>query len=256
MTEFIVWGAGELGGRVAELAANDGHRVTAFTKSAQRHEALKSNGAYAELGAPGDLPDESRLLVSISGNANLKTAIETIRTLRPPKRVVLTSSTGFYQGRAGLIEPSTPSGTTERAKQIAEVESMFLEWAGAAGVILRLGGLYRAGRGPLSALRKRGAPPLGPPDKRIALIHYDDAALAAYRALLIEEADSPYIVVTQPLPTRQEFYTAACVMLGLDLPSFGRPLNQAAIDYNTDTTQRDLLPEPMHPRWQEALLPQ
>ena len=255
VTTLIVLGAGELGGRVAQLATNDGQRVIAFTKTNQRHEALKSSGAEVELGLPVDLPEESKMLISISGTANLKAAIETIRSLKPPQRVVLTSSTGFYQGHAGLIEPTTPNGTTERAQNIAEMESMFLQWAGAAGVILRLGGLYRAGRGPLSALRKRGAPPLGPPDKRLALVHYNDAAEATYRALLVEEAHSPYIVVTQPLPTRQEFYTAACVMLGLDLPSFGRPLNQAAIDYNTDATQRDLLPEPMHPRWQEALLP-
>ena len=66
VTTLIVLGAGELGGRVAQLATNDGQRVIAYTKTNQRHEALKSSGAEVGLGLPVDLPEESKMLIALA----------------------------------------------------------------------------------------------------------------------------------------------------------------------------------------------
>ena len=97
--------------------------------------------------------------------------------------------------------------------------------------------------------------PKGPPNKTLALIHYDDAATAVGAALTHPDPDGIYLAVTPPCPSRQDFYLAACVLLDLDLPTFGRALAGKPAAYNVRRLRRDLLPEPAFPKWQAALVP-
>ena len=60
---------------------------------------------------------------------------------------------------------------------------------------------------------------------------------------------------TPPCPTREAFYTAACVLLDLPLPRFERPLRRPLAQYDVGRLRADLLPTPAHPRWQGALVP-
>jgi hypothetical protein len=93
------------------------------------------------------------------------------------------------------------------------------------------------------------------PDRTLALIHYEDATDAAWCALHHPAPQPTYLAVTPPCPTRREFYMAACVVLGLDLPSFGPALGLPPAEYNTARLRADLLPSAGHPRWQAALVP-
>jgi nucleoside-diphosphate-sugar epimerase len=181
-------------------------------------------------------------------------AIAQLSDQPPPKRAVLIGSTSYYGLARGTINEGTRPGKSERAQRAAATEAAFRAWA-PDGVILRCGGLYRPGRGPLNALQVRQAVPKGPPNKRLALIHYDDAAAAAHAALLYPNPESVYLTVTAPCPTRMEFYQAACVILGLNLPSFSRALLGHPARYDVDRLRRDLLPEPAFPKWQAALVP-
>jgi len=106
----------------------------------------------------------------------------------------------------------------------------------------------------LLSLARRGAPPLRPPDKALALIHYDDAASAAFAALIHPKPERAYLGVTPPCPTRDEFYRLACKMLNLQEPVFGAPIGHPPAEYDVTRLRRDLLPQPAFPDWRAALL--
>jgi len=251
---LIAWGAGELGGRVAMLWAAAGGSVSAFTRTEERHTLLQSAGIEAHTGAPlGVLGAEDCLLLALPGHENQQAAVDQLADRQPPRRVVLISSTGYYSAPTGMVDESTPPGVEERAQAIAAAERAFQRWAGDQGVILRCGGLYRPGRGPLSSLQRRGRAPLGPPDRTLALIHYDDAALATFHALRREAVEPVYLAVTPPCPTRREFYTAASAVLSLPMPAFADPLHLPPADYDVSHLRQDLLPAPQYPDWTAAL---
>jgi nucleoside-diphosphate-sugar epimerase len=201
---------------------------------------------------PGD-----SLLLSIPGHARQREVIEQLlaQSVPSPRRAVLASVTGYYgPAVAGPVSEETPPGEDERSASIARTEQLFLAWAGSAGVILRLGGLYYPSRGPFAALARRGqvARP-GPPDKIMALIHYDDAAAATMAALTHPAPEPVYLAVTTPCPTRQEFYRLACARLGLPEPDYASPAGRPPLRYDVTRLRRDLLPVPAYPDWRAAL---
>lgn len=256
MGRTVIVGAGELGGRVARLRRAAGDAVVAHTRSTERHPALLDDGIMARTGLPDDLAPDDRLLIALPGADRQMMAVAALRNRPPPARVVFVGSTGYYGPAVhGDVDEETPPGTSERAQRNAAAERAFAAWAGDAGVILRLGGLYRPGRGPMSALAKSRRVPPGPPDKTLALIHYDDAATAAAAALVHPAPRAVYLGVTPPCPLRRDFYLAASVILGLDLPGFERALARPPAVYDVRRLRSDLLAEPAHPRWQGALVP-
>ncbi|MBV72192.1 MAG: hypothetical protein CMH52_12765 [Myxococcales bacterium] len=255
MTRCVIWGAGELGGRVGRLAIGEGYDVHAYTATTSRHSDLQSAGIKTSVGDPPPFEPTDLVLLSIAGTDSLHEAIKRVVAHAPPKRIILTSSTGYYHSRAGIIDAESEAGESPRAQKIAAMETAFQLWAKDAGVILRLGGLYRIGRGPMSAYQKKKNIPPGPPNKVLALIHYDDAAQATFAAMTRADPKPHYIVVSSVCPTRQEFYLAASVLLGLPIPSFGKPMLGPPMDYDTQHMELDLLPAPSHPRWQTALVP-
>ena len=211
MKRLIVWGAGELGGRVARLWVEQGGNALGYTKTPTRHPVLQAGGIEPRLGNPaGDIEPDDVLLLSIPGHAAQQAAVQTFvdQTSPPPARTVFVSVTGYHAGMHGPVSPDSPPGPDRRSAGIALAEQKFWNWAGGRGVIIRLGGLYCDGRGPFSALaRRRGKiTRQAPPDKTMALIHYDDAAAAIVAALQHPAPKKVYLGVTLPCPTRAEFY--------------------------------------------------
>jgi nucleoside-diphosphate-sugar epimerase len=253
---LVVYGCGTLGALIAaEYAAHHGACV-GYTRTPERHPGLRERGVTPAVGSPfGALHPDDHLLLALPGTAAQRAAITELAAAPPPSRVVLISSTGYYGQPAGAVDEDTPPGPEARSREIAETEQLFRAWAGPNGVILRTAGLYQRGRGPLSALRHSGRPPLGPPDRTLGLIHYEDAAAAACAALIHPAPEPVYLAVIPPCPSRRDFYLAACVVLDLADPTFDAPLKLPPAVYDNSRLRRDLLPEPRHPRWQESLLP-
>lgn len=251
---LITWGTGELGGKVAKMWRAQGGEVIGLTQTEQRHADLRTGGVEPKIGSPlGLLQQDDALLLALPGHITQKEALETLVSTPPPARVVLISSTGYYGLSSGLVDEETLPGKSERSTAIASTEQIFRAWAGDRGVILRLGGLYRLGRGPLSALARRGQPPPGPPNKTLALIHYDDAATATLAALTYPTPKQVYVSVTPPCPTRKEFYSAACARLNFPPPTFTALLDQPLAQFEVTRLRQDLLPKPAYPDWRAAL---
>lgn len=252
MTRLITWGTGELGGRVGKLWVQTGGQAIGLTQSDQRHEALQAAGIEPRIGSPAELlqPDDV-LLFALPGHARQQEAVEALSSMAPPIRAIFISTTGYYGLPKGIITEQTPPGEGERPASITAAEQAFFDWAGANGVVIRLGGLYSRERGPFSALRRRGkVSRSGPSNKTLALIHYDDAATAIVAALSHPQPQPVYLAVTPPCPTREAFYTAACARLGLPPPTFGDPLPHPPAIFDVSLLRRDLLPKPAYPDWQ------
>ena len=254
MRRLVVWGAGELGGRVARRWVEAGGEALGFTAGESRHEALRLSGVSPHTGQPTESLQDDALLLALPGTDRQIMALSVLRSREPPARAVMISSTGVYGLVGGSVDEETRTGATERSAKIAALEVLFRSWA-PEGVVLRMGGLYRKGRGPLAAFARKGRVALGPPDKTLALIHYDDAASATVAALSIETPRPLYVCVVPPCPTRGDFYQAAAVINELELPLFDVPLGRPRAEYDTSRMQADLLPDPAYPKWQAALVP-
>ncbi|ETW97562.1 MAG: hypothetical protein ETSY1_22165 [Candidatus Entotheonella factor] len=251
---LVVWGAGELGGRVAIQWAQSGHAAVGITQGTARHDDLRRAGVEPRIGSAVDVlrPDDV-LLLALPGNATQKTAVDALQSTTPPYRAVLISSTGYYGTPVGRVDEQTPAGKTPHAINVEAAERAFRTWAGASGIVIRFGGLYRPGRGPMSALLRRGAAPEGAPNRTLALIHYADAATATLAALRHPAPESTYVGVVPPCPTRLDFYTHACEAASLPQPVFTSPLPHPPAEYDVTRFRRDLLPQPNHPDWRDAL---
>lgn len=259
MKRLIVWGAGELGGRVAQRWVARGGVAIGLTLTEQRHAELQAVGVEPRIGSPiGLLEADDLLLLTIPGHARQHKAVEQLLAAQTPAvhRAVFISVNGYYglpRPELTTINEDTPGGMDERAMSIAASEQAFRQWAGDSGVILRAGGLYCRGRGPLNAVARRGYPRPGPPNKSLALIHYDDIATAVLAALQHPQPEAVYNVVSPPTPTRQVLYTAICQKLNLPEPTFEAPLPCPPVVYDVTRLRRDLLPQPVYPHWQSAL---
>ncbi len=251
---LVVWGAGELGGRVAAAWAQQGQPVLGLTQSDQRHDTLRRHGVEPRTGTASEVltPDDT-LLLALPGNANQKAAVDALANIPPPARAVFISSTGYYGTPQGCVNEDTLRGRTAHAIAVEAAEVAFRAWAGSCGVVLRLGGLYRRGRGPMSALLRRGTAPSGAPNRTLALIHSADAATAALAILQHISPEPTYVGVVPPCPTREEFYRRACQVAGLPEPSFDAPLAHPPAKYDVTRMRRDLLSAPEHPDWHDAL---
>lgn len=247
---LVVIGAGDLGGEVARRWVEGGGEAIGVTRSTDRHDALRAWGVLPSTADEWSaLRASDAVLLCTPGSQNQEQAARDLPDAGV-RRLVMASTTGFFAGCSGLVLPTSPPGTTSRAQAAAAAESQVQRRDGS--VIVRLGGLYRAGRGPVRALLRRGSPPPGPPNKPLALIHRDDAATALLAALHHPAPAELYIAVTPPLPTRRAFYEHACARHGLSAPSFTAPQGEPPIQYDVSDLRRDLLPTPVHPDWREA----
>jgi nucleoside-diphosphate-sugar epimerase len=257
---LIIWGAGELGLRVARrwLTRPGLGPVLGYTQTTTRHPDLKAAGVQPHTGSPTEvLTPEDYLLLAIPGHTNQQAAVASLQkqSVAPPARAVLISVTGYYGELHGFIRNDSPQGEGSRPASIAAAEQVFRSWSGAAGVILRAGGLYSSTRGPFAALARRGnITRHAPADKIMALIHYDDLATAVVTALLHPAPEPVYLAVTPPCPTRQEFYTLACKRLGLPLPDMPPPTGAPPATFDVSTLRRDLLSQPAYPDWRSAIV--
>lgn len=197
----MIIGCGDVGLRLARMLKGR-RRIYALTRSHDRFALLRTEGVMP---VPGDL-DHPQSLARIGGlahdivhlapppssgtsdsrTANLITALAKRGSL--PQRLVYISTSGVYGDCGGAVIDETrrihPS--SDRAKRRTDAERQVRQWGVETGVhvsILRVPGIYSAGRLPLARL-KAGTPALLPDrDPYTNHIHADDLARIVVAAL-------------------------------------------------------------------------
>lgn len=248
---LIVNGAGDVGGRVASLWVERGGEAIGITQSERRHSELAHAGVAprSQPWTPNVRPSDV-FVFSVAGSSKQKEALKCITGQGPlPNRAVFLSTVGFYGSQSGLLGPHVKAGTNARASEAAQAEAAFRSRF-PNGSIIRLGGLYRRGRGPQEALRRRGHPPDVLMHDTMGLIHVDDAVVAIINALLLPDSPGLFVgVVSQP--SRQDYYREACDILGLATPSSSE--RRTSRSYDSSGFRETLLPSPRWPDWRAGL---
>jgi nucleoside-diphosphate-sugar epimerase len=201
MRRLMIIGCGDVGLRLARVLKGR-RRIYALTRSHDRFALLRAAGVMP---VPGDL-DHPQSLARIGGLAhdvvhlapppssgisdsrttNLITALAKGGSL--PQRLVYISTSGVYGDCGGAIidETRRTHPASDRAKRRTDAERQVRQWGIETGVhvsILRVPGIYSAGRLPLARL-KAGTPALLPErDPYTNHIHADDLARIVVAAL-------------------------------------------------------------------------
>jgi nucleoside-diphosphate-sugar epimerase len=201
MRRLLIIGCGDVGLRLAKVLRGR-WRIYALTHSQNRYSTLRAQGVMP---VSGDL-DRPETLQRIAGLAqdvvhlapppgsgardtrtnNLIRALAKGGSL--PQRLVYISTSGVYGDCGGDVIDETRRARpfSDRAKRRLDAEQQLRGWGAENGVqvsILRVPGIYSAGRLPIARL-KAGIPALVPErDPYTNHIHADDLARAVLAAL-------------------------------------------------------------------------
>lgn len=232
-------GCGYLGERVARYWRDAGDDVYATTRG-DRADALSRAGlrplTMAVTQGPalaGALPAVDTVVFAVgrarrSGSTMFDIHVAGLRSVldalpESTGRVIYVSSTGVYAQDAGewVDEESECEPTREGGQAcLAGERLLFAHARGRDGLVLRLAGLYGAGRVPHSADVTAGRSIAGSPDAYLNLIHVEDAARAVVAAASRPAISRTYVVSDGNPTTRGEYVELLATRLGVALPSF------------------------------------
>jgi nucleoside-diphosphate-sugar epimerase len=219
---ILIAGCGYVGGRLAELLAEDGREVFGLSRSpgglpggvaaiaadVTARDTLDrlpdSLDAVVYAVSPSGRSGTEYRAAYVDGLANVLDAVESRGG--PPRRVILVSSTGVYGHTDGrwVDERTPPEPSSATAERILEGERLVRE--ADVGVVLRLGGIYGPGRDRTVRRVRSGeaeCPPAGVYGNRI---HRDDAARALRHLLALPDPEPVYLGVDREPAELREVY--------------------------------------------------
>lgn len=200
MEKVLMVGCGDVAMRVARLCASH-CRLFGLLRNAARGSELRAAGIVP---LAGDL-DERHSLRRLAGVADIvlhfapppgtggqdrrtRNLLAALSRGKPPRQLVYISTSGVYGDCSGRLvdETHAPNPQTPRAQRRLDAERQLRAWAKRNGVavsILRVPGIYAAGRLPLERLRT-GTPAIeAGQDGYTNHIHADDLAHVVLAAL-------------------------------------------------------------------------
>jgi nucleoside-diphosphate-sugar epimerase len=210
MRRLLIVGCGDVGLRLAK-ALRGRWRIYALTHSQNRFSELRSEDVTpvsGNLDRPQTLARIAGLAQDVvhlappsgSGSRDKRTS-NLIRTLAKggslPQRLIYISTSGVYGDCGGdlIDETRRTHPSSDRAKRRLDAETLIRAWGADSGVqisILRVPGIYSAGRLPIARLRS-GLPALAPErDSYTNHIHADDLARIILAALTRGRAGRAY----------------------------------------------------------------
>ncbi|HZW20006.1 MAG TPA: NAD-dependent epimerase/dehydratase family protein [Noviherbaspirillum sp.] len=229
---LLVIGCGDVGMRLLPLV-RDRFRVFAVTSQPERRAELRAAGAVpvvADLDKPESLARLASLARHIVHLAPPQTEGLTDRRSRNltailPDRanMVYVSTTGVYGDCGGaLVDETRPlAPQNARARRRADAERVLRKWARRSGsrlAILRVPGIYAAGRLPVERLQK-GTPALRPEDDVYTNhIHADDLARIIAFALFRAQSCRVYHAVDDSDMKMGDYFDAVADRAGLPRP--------------------------------------
>jgi nucleoside-diphosphate-sugar epimerase len=245
MSNKLIFGCGYLGQRVAREWLDAGHCVTVITRSGQRADDFRRDrydAIVADVTQPetlAKLPVAETVLFSVGFD---KTGGQSIADVyaggvrnalaalpATVERFIYISTTGVYGPAGGeWVDESTPTDPRRdggRASLAAE-QALAAHPIGKRGIILRLAGLYGAGRIPYLDRLRADEPIPVPSSGWLNLIHVDDAANAVVAADLVPpfgEGPRVYCVSDGAPVPRAEYYSEVARQIGAPPPKFVAP---------------------------------
>ena len=253
MNIFIAGGTGAIGRFLVPLLAQEGHRVVALTRSADRTSQVAQMGAVPVVGDVFDGAQLARLVaeadaevvihqltaVGTTGDpyaATIRVRIEGTRSLIAAARAArarrfIAQSISFMcsPSGSGLTDEETPlyldspPAARALAEAVASLESQTLGASGISGTVLRYGWFYGPGtsydpHGAIpTAIRKGTMPIVGAGAGTYSFINLSDAAAATMKALA-HEATGIFNIVDDSPVRLSEWLPAAARMLGAPAP--------------------------------------
>jgi nucleoside-diphosphate-sugar epimerase len=192
VTRLFVFGFGYSARATAARMLPQGARVAGTTRESDKLAVIGSlgvtpllfEGMRRELAIGDALAEADHILVSIppgdAGDPVLRHHRYDLAAANP-RALVYLSTVGVYGDHAGewIDETSECCPATERGRRRLEAEAgwrRFSEETGIPVAILRLGGIYGPGRGPLEKIRAGKAQRIVKPGQTFNRIHVDDIA--------------------------------------------------------------------------------
>lgn len=243
MTKHIsIVGCGWLGLPLAENLLTHGYSVKGSTRTEEKLSVLKSVGIdpyqveFTNSGVLGDIEDclSGSSILILNTPPGLRGRTETnyvgqIKSLMPyiessgVQQVLFISSTSVYADEPSMptiTEKSIENPSSESGKQILEVEQLLKSNPHFETTLLRFGGLYGEDRHPAKSLSGREqATNFNAP---VNLIHLKDC-IGIIRSIIEQQVWGETFNASNPLhPTREAFYTQACLELDLAPPTFDK----------------------------------
>ena len=236
MANILIIGCGDVGLRCARLLAPR-HRLYALARTPLSAPRLREAGITP---IPGDLDDHASL-AHLAGVADwvlhfapppahgahdmrtrkLLSILGKSRIL--PRRLVYISTSGVYGDCAGALidETRPPHPQNARARRRLDAEQQVRRWGrrnGVATSILRVPGIYAAGRLPIERLQ-RGTPVLCAEDDVFTNhIHADDLAQIAVHALFRARAGRIYHASDNSQLCMGDYFARVAAPFGLPAP--------------------------------------
>lgn len=233
---LMIVGCGDIGGRVAEAALEEGAAVAVLTRSREKAARFREQGIEALVGNLDQpdtlvgLPTRGRVVFYFAPppgggitDPRVRAFCAAVRPGDEPAKVVYLSTSGVYGdcGDRPVTEETPANPQTSRAKRRYDAESVFRAWGeerGVAVVILRVTGIYGPGRLPLQQLTS-GQPVLLESEARLTnRIHADDLARVCLAAAARGEAGEIFNVSDGHPGTMTEYFNAVADALGMPRP--------------------------------------
>ena len=236
MRRLLIIGCGDVGLRLAKVLRGR-WRIYALTHSQNRYSTLRAQGVMP---VSGDL-DRPETLQRIAGlaqdvvhlapppGAGIRDTrtINLIRALAKggslPQRMVYISTSGVYGDCGGDVVDETRRAhpSSDRARRRLDAEQQLRGWGAENGVqvsILRVPGIYSAGRIPIARLQAR-VPALAPErDPYTNHIHADDLARIVLAALIRGRGGRAYNATDDSWMRMGEYFDMVAEQFNLPRP--------------------------------------
>ncbi|MDX1345225.1 MAG: SDR family oxidoreductase [Sedimenticolaceae bacterium] len=233
MTRIVIAGCGDIGRRIAALAAGKGLEVTGLVRSRESCEALEQAGhtcMQVDFGLPPLPPLDVAgcdliYLAPPPRNGETDPLIGNFLAAMQgrPRRFLYLSTTGVYGDAAGgWIDESSPlDAQADRARRRLDAERQVAGIARAQGfdfLIIRVPGIYGPGRLPLDRIRDRQPvlkAEIAPFTNRI---HADDLAAVTLDLLETGKSGEIYNVTDGNPSTMTDYFIKIARYAGLEPP--------------------------------------
>jgi nucleoside-diphosphate-sugar epimerase len=236
MSTVLIVGCGYLGRRVARREQEQGNRVVALVRSAERATDLRVLGVEVlrvdldDAQSLAGLPTQDAVIYYFappppSGRSDPRISrfLSAIGADAMPARIVLVSTSGVYGDcRGEWVDESRPARPdADRAHRRFDAETRLRHWAGEHAVpfvILRVPGIYGPGRLPVERLTRR-QPVLREAESPWSnRVHVDDLARACLAAARHGASGAVYNISDGHPSTMTDYFNQVADAVGLPRP--------------------------------------